>query len=146
MDLTKKTLVNYAVFILILGFVLIGIVVKLTPDQNPYSSVPISSSDDACGFLTELGWECDQNNVEIKESLLPNTFDQIFTEYNDLQIQQGCDLSKYLGETITVYTIPITNYGTNKSSVYATLIVHKNQIIGGDIHSAEINGFMHTLQ
>ena len=130
--------------ILILGCILIFTVYLASPANSPFRS-EINSPEDAADFLNELGWEPDRTQIEATESVLPDDFDQILINYNDLQKQQDCDLTLFSGKEITVYTIPITNYGNNDQNVYATLIVHNKKVIGGDIHSAKMDGFMHTL-
>lgn len=146
MDVNHKQLYKAFIGIIITGCVLILIVFVVSTPSSPFSSWKIHNSEDIYQFLSDLGWEIDQLNVEIKNSILPKQFDSVFEEYNQLQLQQGCDLKPFAGKEIVIYTIPITNYGNGTQKVYTTLIVHKKQIIGGDIHSAELNGFMHTLQ
>jgi len=146
MDLRRKETVKSSVFVLLIGFLLIIAVFIVSLPNTPFSSSSVTSPHDVCIFLAEMGWKCDSENVQTQHSVLPSQFDHVFTSYNELQLQQNCDLSKFMGEEITVYTVPIKNYGDLSQSVYATIIVHKDKVIGGDIHSAELNGFMHTLQ
>ena len=146
MDLKRKETMKSSFFVLLAGLLLILAVFIASTPSTPFSSASIKSADDVCAFLADLGWETESADVQTENSTLPEQFDDVFTEYNSLQLQQGCDLSKYLGKEITVYTVPIKNYGDSSQNVYATIIIHKNKVIGGDIHSAEMNGFMHTLQ
>ena len=130
--------------ILLLGCILILTVHLASPPASPFPS-EINTSEDVITFLNELGWEADFSQLEITQSQLPIEFDGILNEYNALQKQQKCDLMRFAGKEINVYTIPITNYGSNDQTVYATLLVHNKRVIGGDIHSAKMDGFMHTL-
>jgi hypothetical protein len=63
--------------------------------------------------------------------------------YNEVQKQQGLDLEKYKGKDVIRYTYEITNYPGEEGKVLANLIVYKNRVIGGDICSADVNGFIH---
>ena len=132
--------------IILTGVVLIILVFLSAPPDTPYTSYNISDTDDIMTFLSDLGWESDSMTITVQNSVLPVEFDDVFDHYNALQLQQKCDLSKFAGKEITVYTVQITNYGKNNEHVYATVIVHNGTVIGGDIHSAELNGFMHTLK
>ena len=44
------------------------------------------------------------------------------------------------------YTYEITNYPDYKGTVYANLIVYRDRIIGGDICTADVNGFIHGFE
>ena len=55
---------------------------------------------------------------------------------------QGFDLKPYAGEICTQYLYKIENH-PNDPEVYATLLVYGDQIIGGDVASTQVDGFMH---
>ena len=57
--------------------------------------------------------------------------------------QQGCDLSKYAGKRCKRYTYVIENYPGQAEGVRANILVYKNKVIGGDVCSVELDGFMH---
>jgi hypothetical protein len=44
------------------------------------------------------------------------------------------------------YTYEITNYEGAEGKVYANVIVYRNKVIGGDICSANANGFIHGFE
>ena len=94
-------------------------------------------------FLKQFGWECGNTEETVKDTVIPSVFDNVYEAYNNIQLTQGFDLSKYKGESAKLYSIKINNYPANSEYVYATLLVKDGIIIGGDIHSTELNGFMH---
>ena len=134
-----------AVFIVLCIAVILIFVVLAASKDEPFAFMKVSGAEDAQQFLSELGWECDLTNASISETTLPTTFDDTFISYNSIQLQQGCDLTKYAGKTVTIFTVPITNYTQSTDHVLATLIIYRKTVIGGDIHSAAMDGFMHTL-
>ena len=67
----------------------------------------------------------------------------MFVSYNEIQKQQGLDLIKYKNKEVMRYTYEITNYEGYSGTVYATLIVYRNKVIGGDVCSADVKGFIH---
>ena len=146
MDLKTKQLYKYVIGILTLGSILIAVVFIVASPTPPFKEHKIQSTEDITSFMNSIGWEIDTNHVDKKVTLIPDEFNDVFEEYNKLQLTQSCDLSKYKGKSVEIYTIPITNYNSASNDVYATLIVHKKRVIAGDIHSANINGFMHTLR
>ena len=95
-------------------------------------------------FLKQFGWECGEEE-SIKDTIIPNEFDNVYTSYNNIQLTLGFDLSNYKGKTVKLYTIKINNYPENSEYVYASVLVYEGTIIGGDIHSTELSGFMHSF-
>ena len=132
------------VLIVFFSLLLTGIVLAASAPPAPLGSAHVRSIAEAEAFLNALGWECDLQQAEMKVSTLPTEFDDTFIAYNSIQLKQSCDLSKYAGKEITVYNIPITNYESTEN-VWATLIVFRSTVIGGDIHSATMDGFMEPL-
>ena len=105
----------------------------------------VKSSEDGINFLSQYGWKVDPVPVEECEIVIPREFDKVMTSYNEIQKQQGLDLSKYAKKTATRYTYKITNYPDYNGTVYANIITYKNKVISGDICSADAKGFLHTL-
>ena len=56
------------------------------------------------------------------------------------------DLSKYKKKTVTRYTFVVTDYEGYEGTVYANVLVYRNRVIGGDICSADVNGFIHGFE
>ena len=71
---------------------------------------------------------------------IPAERNEVFDRYAQLQKSQGYDLAPYAGKTVMRYVYQITNYPDATDPVYATLLVHKNQIIGGDITNTGPDG------
>ena len=105
----------------------------------------IKTNDDRIKFLAQFGWQVDQEPVEAVEVTIPESFDKIFSSYNEIQKRQGLDLSKYKKKNVTRYTYKITNYDGYDGTVYANILVYRNKVVGGDVCSADVKGFMHGL-
>ena len=84
-------------------------------------------------FLTDLGWEVTPSPTETGEVRIPKAGDEVFDRYNELQRSQGYDLTKYAGKKVMRYVYQINNFPEAKEPVYATVLVYKDRIIGGDI-------------
>lgn len=108
--------------------------------------INVSSMEGRQKYLMKLGWEIDTSSEESKTVLLPREFEGIMAEYARLQTEQGYDFASYGGLECTQYTYIVTNYFDSDSTVYATLYIKSGHVIGGDIHSAAIDGFMHALK
>ncbi len=106
----------------------------------------IKSDEDRISFLKSLGWETTGEVVEEKTFTLPETFDRVLLGYNEIQKNQGLDLSRYRKKKVTRYTYEITNYPGVEGTVYANLIVYRGKIVAGDICSKDPMGFVEGLE
>ena len=66
----------------------------------------------------------------------------MLNSYNNIQLHQGLDLTKYSGKEVSRYTYKVTNYPDYSGDVKANIIVYRNRVIGGDICSADVDGFI----
>lgn len=105
----------------------------------------VKNSSDGIKFLSQYGWEIDETPIEECEITIPKEFDKVLTTYNEIQKQQGLDLTKYQKKTATRYTYNVTNYPNYEGTVYANIIIYRGKVIAGDICSADSRGFIHTL-
>ncbi len=112
---------------------------------SSYNFNDVKTNDDRVNFLRQFGWEVENEPIESVKVTIPNKFDKVFVGYNQLQKQQGLDLGKYKGKEVTRYTYKITNFEGYDGTVYASVVVYRSKVIGGDICSADINGFVMTL-
>lgn len=106
----------------------------------------VKDAEDAAQFLGQFGWSVKAKPVEEREVAIPPEFDRIFTGYNELQKQQGLDLAKYKRKTVKRYTFEVSNYDGFDGKVYANVLVYRNKVIGGDICSADMTGFIHGFE
>ena len=111
-----------------------------------YSYDKIKTQDDVIQFLSQFGWQVDASPVEVKTVTIPSEFDKVFAAYNELQKEQGLNLLKYKSKDVTRYTFSITNYADYNGTVYANVLVYRNKVIGGDVCSADVSGFIHGFE
>ena len=104
------------------------------------AAAPISSNDARVKFLPDLGWEVAASPAESGQVRIPETMTEVFDRYNNLQKSQGYDLSAYAGKNVMRYVYKVQNFPDAKEPVYATVLVHKNQVIGGDITDTSAGG------
>ena len=112
-------------------------------DNGTINYEKIKTNADRKDFLSQFGWEVKKEAVEEIEVRIPADFDKVMNAYNEVQKAQGLDLSKYKGKTATRYTYEITNYPDYEGTVFANIIVYKNRVIGGDVCSSDVAGFIH---
>lgn len=139
--------VALAVLITLLAFVPMYVdgAAQQTVSENGEESISydgIRSAQDAQKFLEQFGWQVDATDVKTLQVTIPAEFDKVFVGYNELQKRQGLDLSKYRNKTVTRYTFVVTNYPDAEGTVLANVLVFRRRVIGGDICSADVTGFV----
>ena len=143
--LTKKEAIS---LLIVLAAVLTAAVLYCSSPGCSFGTAEIMYLHDTEGrqtYLKKLGWETDAQSEECRTILLPREFDGVLLEYAKLQTKQGYDFASYRGIECTQYVYVVTNYPC-EDTVYAVLYVKGGRVIGGDIHSAAIDGFMHGLR
>ncbi|MCR5635982.1 MAG: DUF4830 domain-containing protein [Clostridiales bacterium] len=93
-------------------------------------------------FLRQFGWETGDDPVSYKTVTIPFTFNDVYENYNKIQLSQGLDLTPYKGKQCESYTYQISNYPYD-GEVYANMLIYNGCVIGGDICSFELDGFMY---
>ena len=121
----------------------------IVPPEETVETVSFSrvkTDEDRLKLLTDLGWKTTGEVVEEESFTLPETFDRVLLGYNEIQKDQGLDLTRYRKKKVTRYTYEITNYPDYEGRVYANLIVWRGRVIAGDISSADPMGFVRGLE
>ncbi len=104
------------------------------------STTTVSGNDARVKFLSDFGWQVSASPTESNQVRIPQEQTDVFSRYNALQKSQGYDLSQYAGKMVMRYVYKVNNFPGATEPVYATLLVYKNQIIGGDITNTAANG------
>ena len=92
-------------------------------------------------YISGLGYTVNETAVNVKEIVIPESFSDVYNEYNRLQKKAGFDLSRHKGDTACVYTYSLSD----SEDTVIKLIVSDNNIIGGDVSSVRIDGEMKAL-
>ena len=106
----------------------------------------VKTDEDRLKLLSDLGWKTTGEVVEEESFTLPETFDRVLLGYNEIQKDQGLDLTRYRKKKVTRYTYEVTNYPDYDGRVYANLIVWRGRVVAGDISSADPMGFVRGLE
>jgi hypothetical protein len=138
----KIALIAAAVVALVVGL----IVLFGGNDATPTGAPSVSGNDGRVAFLKGFGWEISTSPAESSQVRIPAESSEVFDRYNALQKSQGYDLSQYAGKTVMRYVYQIHNYPGATEPVYATLLVYKNQIIGGDVTDTAAKGVIRGFQ
>lgn len=109
-------------------------------EAAPTAAPSAGTNEGRVKFLESLGWEVASSPTESGQVKIPESSSEVFARYNALQKSQGYDLSKYAGKTVMRYVYRIQNYPGATDPVLATVLVYKDQIIGGDVTDTGAKG------
>ena len=128
--------------------VILAIILLLSGGKKDAETVAptVSGNSGRIAFLNEKGWDVTETPVQSGQVRIPEKPNEIFDRYNALQKSQGYDLSSYAGKTVMRYVYQVNNYPGATDPVYATVLVHKNQIIGGDVTNSAVKGQIQGFQ
>ncbi|MEF2837964.1 MAG: DUF4830 domain-containing protein [Oscillospiraceae bacterium] len=133
----KKTLLALTA----VAAVILSLILLLGGKDTAQTGAPAPSANDGrVKFLQDFGWDVTTSPKESGRVRIPEQSSEAFDRYNTLQKGQGYDLGKYAGKTVMRYVYQINNYPGAKEPVYATVLVYKNQIIGGDVTDTSAKG------
>lgn len=134
--LNRRKLVMGAAAVLVLCGVAVAAVAGLRASgavvSTSASPKGVKSNDDRVAYLESYGWTVDPEAVSVEELVIPEEFDDTYTQYLALQSAQGFDLTKYAGKRVKRFAYTITNYPSGETGVQAGLLVYKNTVIGGE--------------
>ncbi len=139
----SKVLLWSIIVIVVIGIVML-ISGKIGNNESAHQkSLKAATTDEQILFLQTFGWDADPAPNEIIDISIPAQFDEVYEKYNEIQKNQGFDLSSYKGQSVKQIKYTIVNYPDCDDKVYAVILICDDKIIGGDIRSGELGGFMH---
>ncbi len=126
----------------ILGAMLVlTVVAAVSLNKDNTYKVNAALNQNRVEFIASLGVDVDDQNYTVKSVIIPQQFNEVYVQYNNLQKQAGYDLLKYTGKTVTQYTYYLKDSDTTR----VNLLVYKQKVIGGDISSVQLDGQMRAL-
>ncbi len=121
--------------LLAVGFVLFGgaEAVAAASDGVPeYRYHGVKTADDRAAFLRQFGIEV-SGDGEGESFTMPENFDRVMLGYNEVQKEQGLDLSKYTKKKVERYTYAVENPPAGLSDLSVTVLVYRHRVIAGDV-------------
>ena len=145
----KKSVIT-AVVVISLSVCLVLLLKCLGNIQNNNVNAGLSltavSEEDILKFISYYGWEVDSQPAEVRDVIIPETFDEVYSNYNKIQLEQGFDLEKFAGRRVKRWTYIVRNYPETSPEddyIRINVLVSDGVVIGGDVCSVKLDGFMH---
>lgn len=136
-DKKKLAIVLAAAAVVIVGLIMLF---SGGDDSTPTAAPSVSTNEGRVQFLKDFGWDVTVSPVESGQVRIPKQSTEVYDRYNALQKSQGYDLAPYAGKTVMRYVYQIKNYPGATKPVYATLLVYKDSVIGGDVTDTGAKG------
>lgn len=114
--------------------------------QNGAIVLRAGNAAERLAFISQFGWDVAEDPVQVTEILIPAEFDEVYEKYNEIQKKQDLDLSLYAGKRVKKWTYAVRNYPGYEGRadvIELNLLICDGLVIGGDVCSTELNGFMH---
>lgn len=105
----------------------------------------VSDNEDRVSYLAGWGWEVDPSAVETLDLLLPEALSDSYGSYNELQAENGMDLTAYCSKRVKRYTYTVLNYPDQAEGIQANLYLCDDTVVAGDILSTGAEGFISSL-
>ncbi len=103
---------------------------------------PAKSETDIADFLAGAGITVTESCTH-KTVTIPEEFGEVYERYNELQKEQGFDLTRYRNREAEVYTFRVVSVdGGHTDLTEAHVMVCDGIVIGADISSPAISGEM----
>ena len=134
-----------ALLILLVGAVIALLLITARSVFSKDEAPDLSTAEGREAYLNALGWEIDPDTESFRTVLIPDQLEGIMAQYNKIQIKQGFDLNRHLGESCMQYCYELTNYPGGEGKVVVSLYIQDGELIAADIHSTAVNGFMQGL-
>lgn len=111
--------------------------------EDLFKPIQCSGETDIREYLSSFGVELGQ--CVIDEIIVPCEFSDVYNNYNKIQQEQGFDLADYKGKTVIRYTFSILNH-PDSQNVFAEVLTFEKNVVGADIYSTELDGFISPLK
>ena len=108
-------------------------------------AIPAETNEQRLAYLASLGWAVNDQPIETLSITLGETLEEPYLSYNTLQLEQGFDLTRQCGKTLSRYTYVVTNHPACQQSCQLDLYVCEGVVAAGDIVCTGENGFMAGL-
>ena len=141
----KKIAAVLALAVAVVAVAAVSAKVRGTSPQavNAGKKYGLSASDNTerVAFFKQFGWQVKAEPLSEMVVTIPEKFNDVYINYNNIQQEQGLDLKPYAGKQCKQYIYEITNY-PQQQSMRGTILVYGGRVIGGDISTPALDGFM----
>lgn len=133
LKLTPKRI--FGIVLLLVGIIVISVTFvsnHISEAQSVSAVISAKTDSERRAYLSKYGYKL-ASDCEQKEITIPKKWNDVYNSYNQIQKNQGFDLTDYKGQKATLYTYTVTNYKGKGDCIVADMLVCEGKLIGGDI-------------
>lgn len=104
-----------------------------------------ATNEERVEWLQSLGWEVEPQPVSEIPVVIPESFDELYSQYAILQRQGGFRLDRHKGKTAIKYSYTLLNYGDGSEPAVASILQRGDRVIAADLSSAKLGGFLKPM-
>ena len=105
----------------------------------------VKTNEDRVAFISQFGIDVKPEAVGEEAFRVPENFDRVIAEYNEIQKRQGLDISRYKNKKVVRYTYEAEEYNGKTENDFVNLVVYKGTVIACDVSSVSTDGFVMPL-
>lgn len=149
LSVNKKGLKKYLIVALLLIVLFISAELFISSNEKQDKAVcngteyslAFDSDSAKLDFISQFGFDKKPDEVFKDKVTIPNQFNKTYQSYNELQLLQGLDLSKYKGESVDRYYFAVrkndvsTDDTIKRNSLYLCVLSKDGTVIGGHLES-----------
>ncbi len=136
-----KILSRKSIFLTLLAAAILLIVVLMIAGKS--NGIILDTEEKRREYIAGLEIALSDKPPVIRNIVIPSEFSQVYERYNEVQKSAGFDLWEYRGEYAVQYSYEAIGY--TDDTVRVSLIIYKDKLIGGDVSSTRLDGFMTGL-
>lgn len=136
-----KKLSKRSIFLTLLAVILLLSVTLMIAGRS--DGTILDSEEKRREYIAGLKISLSDKPPVVQNIIIPSEFSEVYERYNEVQKSAGFDLWEYRGEYAVQYSYEAVGY--TDDTVKVCLILYKDRLIGGDISSTRLDGFMTGL-
>jgi len=139
----RKILSVVAVICIVVAIICVSLPKKSSDVLKSKVDTSAKTTKQHIDFLNAYGYNITEKPIQIQEIIIPQQFSADYEKYNEFQKLSGFDLEKFKGFRVKKFTYKVLNYPDSSDEVVANLFIYNDKVIGGDICSTTLGGFVH---
>ena len=136
-----KILSRKSIFLTLLAAVILLFAVLMIAGKS--NGINLDTEEKRREYIAGLEITLSDKPPVVQNIIIPSEFSEVYERYNEVQKSSGFDLWKYRGEFAVQYSYEAVNFPDD--TVRVNLILYKGYLIGGDVGSTRLDGFMTGL-
>ncbi|MDR0984068.1 MAG: DUF4830 domain-containing protein [Ruminococcus sp.] len=139
---TAKIIISAIVF----GIVFAGVGYLIIHNINHIDKNTYKNNENKVNYLNINGLNVDETPFIEEEVTVPEKWNKVYEDYNEVQRRQGYNLSDYKGKKVIRNVYEVKNYNDGEKNIYAEVLTYNDKIIASSIFEMTQDGFIRSVE